>query len=58
MDSLKSRNISNKWCYNNRYININNSIQIQCKNFRNRVFQIKFDECIIFQKINDREVLY
>jgi hypothetical protein len=33
----------------------NNSIQIQCKNFRNRIFQIKFDECIIFQKINDQE---
>ena len=34
---------------------INNQIQIGCKNNMNRIFQIKFDECIIFQKITDQE---
>lgn len=33
----------------------NNCVQILCKNNRNRVFQIKFDECIIFQKISEQE---
>ena len=34
---------------------INDQIQIRCKNNMNRIFQIKFDECMIFQKITDQE---
>ena len=34
---------------------INNCFQIKVKNNRNRVFQIKFDECCIFQKLSNRE---
>tara|TARA_A100001011_G_scaffold398812_1_gene504624 strand:+ start:1788 stop:2216 length:429 start_codon:yes stop_codon:yes gene_type:complete len=34
---------------------VNNCIQIQLKNNRNRFFQIKFDECIIFQKLSEQE---
>ena len=34
---------------------VNDCIQIQLKNNRNRFFQIKFDECIIFQKISEQE---
>lgn len=34
---------------------INNQIQIRVRNFMNRIFQIKFDECVIFQKITDQE---
>lgn len=30
-------------------------VQIQCKNNFNRFFTIKFDECIIFQKITQQE---
>lgn len=30
-------------------------IQLVCKNFRNQKFQIKIDECLIFQKITDQE---
>lgn len=26
-----------------------------CKNFRNRHYQFKMDECLIFQKLNDQE---
>ena len=33
----------------------NNQIQILCKNFKNMFFQIKFDECIVFQKISEQE---
>ena len=33
----------------------NSQIQILCKNFKNIFFQIKFDECIIFQKISEQE---
>jgi len=33
----------------------NNQIQILCKNFQNRFFQIKFDECVVFQKISNQE---
>jgi hypothetical protein len=33
----------------------NSQIQILCKNFKNMFFQIKFDECIIFQKISEQE---
>tara|TARA_B110001452_G_C15156023_1_gene402216 strand:- start:643 stop:1071 length:429 start_codon:yes stop_codon:yes gene_type:complete len=34
---------------------IKNQIQIRVKNNMNRIFQIKFDECVIFQKITDQE---
>jgi hypothetical protein len=34
---------------------VNNCIQIQLKNNRNRFFQIKFDECIVFQKLSEQE---
>jgi hypothetical protein len=34
---------------------VNNQIQIFCKNFRNRFFQFKFDEAVIFQKISSQE---
>lgn len=30
-------------------------IQLVCKNFRNQKFQIKIDECFIFQKMTDQE---
>ena len=30
-------------------------IQVVCKNFRNKKFQIKIDECFIFQKLSDQE---
>ena len=30
-------------------------IQLVCKNFRNNKFQIKIDECMIFQKITEQE---
>jgi hypothetical protein len=33
----------------------NNGILILCKNFRNIIFQIKFDECLIFQKLTNQE---
>lgn len=33
----------------------NDGIQIKCKNNRNRFFNIKFDECVIFQKLTDQE---
>ena len=34
---------------------INNCVQLKVKNNRNRIFQIKFDECEIFQKISPQE---
>jgi hypothetical protein len=34
---------------------INNCVQIKVKNNMNRIFQIKFDECYIFQKITQQE---
>jgi len=34
---------------------VNNQIRIFCKNFRNRFFQFKFDEAVIFQKISSQE---
>jgi len=37
------------------YIFENNMVKIVCKNSRNFVFQIKFDEVIIFQKMNNQE---
>lgn len=33
----------------------NDQIQILCKNFKNMFFQIKFDECVVFQKISAQE---
>lgn len=30
-------------------------IQLVCKNFRNNKFQIKIDECLIFQKLTEQE---
>ena len=30
-------------------------IQVVCKNFHNKKFQIKIDECFIFQKLTDQE---
>lgn len=32
-----------------------NMVKIRCKNNRGRFFQIKFDEVLIFQKLNDQE---
>ena len=37
------------------YIFENDMVKIVCKNSRNNVFQIKFDEVIIFQKLNNQE---
>ena len=37
------------------YIFENKMVKIICKNSRNQVFQIKFDEVIIFQKLNNQE---
>ena len=34
---------------------INNCIQIKVKNNKNKIFQIKFDEVMIFQKISNQE---
>lgn len=34
---------------------LNNGTHVVCKNNMNRVFQIKFDECIFFQKISNQE---
>jgi len=34
---------------------VNNQIQILCKNNLHRFFQIKFDECILFQKMTEQE---
>ena len=34
---------------------LKNGIHIRIKNNRNRIFQIKFDECIIFQKLTMQE---
>ena len=32
-----------------------NGLWIKCKNNMNRFFQLNFEECIVFQKINDQE---
>ena len=39
---------------------LSNGIHIICKNYKNHKFQIKIDECYIFQKITDQEkiILY
>jgi hypothetical protein len=37
------------------YIFENNMVYIVCKNSRNRIFNVKFDEIIIFQKLNNQE---
>jgi len=34
---------------------VNDQLQLMCKNNRGRFFQIKFDECVIFQKISPQE---
>ena len=34
---------------------LNNGTHVVCKNNMNKVFQIKFDECIFFQKISNQE---
>jgi len=34
---------------------VNNQIHVICKNYRNRFFQFKFDEAVIFQKISPQE---
>ena len=34
---------------------INNSIHIRCKNLFHQIIQLKFDQCIIFQKISPQE---
>ena len=34
---------------------INDCVQLKVKNNRNRIFQIKFDEVLIFQKISSQE---
>lgn len=34
---------------------LENGIHIVCKNNMNRIFQIKFDECMIFQKLTEQE---
>ena len=34
---------------------INNQVQIICKGGNRRIFQIKFDENMIFQKLTDQE---
>ena len=34
---------------------VNNGLHIVCKNNYNRLFQIKFDECLIFQKLTQQE---
>ena len=34
---------------------VNNMIHVVCKNSRNQMFQIKFDECLIFQKLTQQE---
>ena len=37
------------------YIFENNMVYIVCKNSRNLIFRVKFDEIIIFQKLNNQE---
>ena len=34
---------------------LENGIHIVCKNNMNRIFQIKFDECMLFQKLTEQE---
>ena len=34
---------------------LKNGIHIRVKNNRNRIFQIKYDECVIFQKLTVQE---
>mgnify|MGYP004397824781 CR=1 FL=1 len=37
------------------YIFENDMVKIVCRNSRGNVFQIKFDEVVLFQKLNDQE---
>lgn len=34
---------------------LKNAIYILCKGITNKIFRIKFDECVIFQKLNNQE---
>ena len=34
---------------------LNDQIQIRCKNNRNQIMQVKFDEAVIFQKLSPQE---
>ena len=34
-----------------------NGISLVCKNFRNSHFQLKMEECLIFQKLSDQELV-
>ena len=34
---------------------INKKLQIICKSFRNKIFRIKYDEVVVFQKLSDQE---
>ena len=34
---------------------LNDGVQVLCKNFRNRMMQIKLDECLMFQKLTSQE---
>lgn len=38
-------------------IKIGNGIEILCRNNLNRLFQIKFDENLIFQKLSNQEII-
>lgn len=33
----------------------NNMLQVLCRGINGRIFKIRFDECIIFQKLSDQE---
>lgn len=34
---------------------LNDGVHILCKNFRNKMMQIKLDECLMFQKLTNQE---
>lgn len=34
---------------------LNDGVHVLCKNFRNRMMQIKLDECLMFQKLTSQE---
>ena len=48
IDDAKKHILLANACYNNQ-------IQIVCKNNRNRMMQVKFDEAAIFQKLSTQE---
>ena len=35
----------------------NDDVEIKCKNNRNRFFSIKFNECLVFQKLTEQELV-